>query len=601
MIQVEEKASERIVWDEDTKVLHDRTIQLGLAHNNLISHCVSNIMRAFSRFFMAMVLPTCHVAGTSLLDPVSSASRSFSRFLADYEADYTNKVFLGPDNDIALLWKINGDHIELAVAAGASGWVGFGIADAGAMPGADMITFEAATQTLTDRYSLEFAKPIPDLCQDDWTLVGSDSDDNFISFRATRALVTNDPQDRNLIDDSDLVVQATPVIVAWGNQQTLSFHGLNRARSYVRFFAEDQESTSDKLEDLSDGSFVIAIDSFLVPQQETTYKDFCIDVPDIVGYPEGTTEAIHIIGVDYASSKENSGIDTSAHVHHFAAFGRSVTCGPQSPEQIFYGWAPGQEPLVMPSNVGIPIGGDTGFQSLALQIHFDNRGETPDVIDSTGIRVYYVLQQREHSAAAMVVGDGAISLAGQSVGSIETAHEFTCPTSCTASHFSAPVTIFAEALHEHETGARAENFVIRQGEIINHAAVDVWDFRRNGIKIVQQAPYELMPGDVFKTVCYYKNRDNATVFGMGSEDEMCQAMLWYYPAISQSHGFCAPNFPDPQCSADYNPYNPGVDFGRFFGTPKEGGCPEVPVDDSSVSVKHWVSIILALVTGFIAA
>jgi hypothetical protein len=63
------------------------------------------------------------------------------------------------------------------------------------------------------------------------------------------------------------------------------------------------------------------------------------------------------------------------------------------------------------TNVGVPVGGDTGFQSLALQIHFDNRAETPDVIDSTGIRVHHVLQQeRENSAAALVVGDGAISL-----------------------------------------------------------------------------------------------------------------------------------------------------------------------------------------------
>jgi hypothetical protein len=227
-------------------------------------------------------------------------------------------------------------------------------------------------------------------------------------------------------------------------------------------------------------------------------------------------------------------------VHHFAAFGRPITCGAQSPEQIFYGWAPGQEPLVMPSNVGIPIGGDTGFQSLALQIHFDNRAETPDIVDSTGIRVYYVLQQREHSAAALVVGDGAISLIGQSVGSNETAHEFTCPASCTASHFSAPITIFAEALHQHETGARAENFVMRQGEIINHAAVDVWDFRRNGIKIVQQAPYELMPGDVFKTTCYYKNKDNATVFAWAPRTKCVKRCFGIIPPFRSLMAFALP-------------------------------------------------------------
>ena len=42
-------------------------------------------------------------------------------------------------------------------------------------------------------------------------------------------------------------------------------------------------------------------------------------------------------------------------------------------------------------------------------------------------------------------------------------------------------------------------------------------------------------------------------------------------------------------------------LGRL-GTPIEGGCcPEVPTDDSSVSAKYCFSILLALVSGFIAA
>ena len=60
--------------------------------------------------------------------------------------------------------------------------------------------------------------------------------------------------------------------------------------------------------------------------------------------------------------------------------------------------------------------------------------------------------------------------------------------------------------HEHETEAPAENFVMREAEIIDHAAIGVWDLPRNGIKIVQRAAYELIPGDFFKArTCYYNN------------------------------------------------------------------------------------------------
>lgn len=45
---------------------------------------------------------------------------------------------------------------------------------------------------------------------------------------------------------------------------------------------------------------------------------------------------------------------------------------------------------------------------------------------------------------------------------------------------------------------------------------------------VREEPYQLLPGDSFRTNCYYKGgRDS--VFGLGSRDEMCISFLYYYP------------------------------------------------------------------------
>lgn len=203
----------------------------------------------------------------------------------------------------------------------------------------------------------------------------------------------------------------------------------------------------------------------------------------------------------------------------------------------------------------------------------------------------------------MVIGDENIGLAGASVGAGAMSHQFDCPFSCTSSHFASPVTVFAEALDLHETGTRGVSQVRRAGELIHEADVDVWDFRRNGIKLVQQAPYALQPGDEFRTFCYKQNADNTTLFGKGTENEMCQAVIWFYPAIMRSHGFCGYNFPGPQCSAVYTASQAPADFGRFFGSVR-GECPALLVDSTSgagFQALYWSSfplLLTSLATGF---
>merc|ERR1712194_530928 len=69
---------------------------------------------------------------------------------------------------------------------------------------------------------------------------------------------------------------------------------------------------------------------------------------------------------------------------------------------------------------------------------------------------------------------------------------------------------------------------IRDGNVVNKAAIDYWDFDQNGIAQVQQEPHILKKGDIVKTICYYET-DNVTMYGMGSQDEMCQSSAYYYP------------------------------------------------------------------------
>lgn len=72
-----------------------------------------------------------------------------------------------------------------------------------------------------DAHILEDLQPIEDACQGDWTLVASNTDDanNFLIVEISRKLDTKDPQDRAILDDSNDIIPATRIIVAWGESE----------------------------------------------------------------------------------------------------------------------------------------------------------------------------------------------------------------------------------------------------------------------------------------------------------------------------------------------------------------------------------------------
>jgi DOMON domain len=110
---------------------------------------------------------------------------------------------------VALHWTIDGETMQLAVAARATGWVGFGLGESGSMLGADIVLYSAESNQLVDSYVLDEARmPYRDECQS-WTLIHSTVEDGFIIFEASRLLNTNDTQDRVLVDDGNELVPAT--------------------------------------------------------------------------------------------------------------------------------------------------------------------------------------------------------------------------------------------------------------------------------------------------------------------------------------------------------------------------------------------------------
>ena len=139
--------------------------------------------------------------------------------------------------EIAFHWRIENGRLYIAAAVEASGWLGFGLAEVGGMPGADMLLFIASDNKLVDAYATEYAAPIEDQCQD-WTLEYStvNLEQGFLIFEASRELATGDPNDCNVTHDSNPSAPTQRVIFAYGDTPSLSYHGKNVGLGRLKIF-----------------------------------------------------------------------------------------------------------------------------------------------------------------------------------------------------------------------------------------------------------------------------------------------------------------------------------------------------------------------------
>lgn len=569
-----------------------------------------NVPSKFPIFFLFALLLRGRTGKVNAQDPLSEF---FPGLTKDVYTDwltgvsYNKSMFIESPYDTstgaAVHWSIVDDMIYLGVAVTqATGWAAFGLAESGSMRGADIVMYTAETDTLTDTYVLDqLVQPLVDTCQS-WTLINSVVDEGFIIFEAKRLLNTSDSQDRTIIDDSQFIIPSTRVIAAWGNDTTPSYHFRNVARGAIRFFgtsemADDITFFAQTMAAEAEANVTISARNYIIPSDvSTTYARFCFSRQELLSnYSIPMDEDLHVIGFDPFVTQGNSKF-----VHHYILyasqdpFNVSTSCEEEYPViEVAYVWAPGDFPLALPTNVGGPLG-TNGYQSYALEIHYNNADLTPNVTDSSGFVMYYTSKKRQYDLGVFQIGDPFVGLNEQVV-SVEgglAQHTFVCEEGCLGEYLAEPVTVIRESLHMHMTGVTVANDHIRGGQVIRSSRVNFWDFDQQGDLAVVQAPYQLNPGDSFRTVCNYDSPSDV-LWGLGSEQEMCIAFLWYYPRVVAPNGIpitCGLGIGEflPGCEVTYNVTsdirNLDEMLDRTFGGSPSGSCPNVDADSNNAPV-----------------
>mmetsp|Transcript_9126 Transcript_9126/g.11244 ORF Transcript_9126/g.11244 Transcript_9126/m.11244 type:complete len:580 (+) Transcript_9126:121-1860(+) len=504
-------------------------------------------------------------------------------------------------NGVSIHWSIEDDKIRLAAATRAQGWIGFGIAEAGGMPGADVFLFSLVKNgnktsgEITDAYIGEgYVDPTEDICQD-WVLLHYVAENGVIIVEAERALDTKDPQDRPFLDDSNMNMPSHRVIAAWGDNDVV-FHGpKNRLQGSIRFYGPsmtDEAIFLSAMDKESEGYFDLKANGYELSTAETIYKSFCFNATDINDQKVPMDSSLHMIGIAPLINTE-----TAKYVHHLVVFSMpsfedGSGCNEMYGEMI-YVWAPGENAFALPSAAGLPFGNNSS-KAFMIQMHYNNPQGDEGIVDSSGIRVYYTSKLRKETMGLLQIGDPLVRLAGNGIGKGLTRHEFVCPSSCTEEFMSQNVTVVREMLHLHQTGVKIVNEQIRNGQVIRYSQAEYYDFDQNGLFAMQQDAFNVNSGDSFKTSCYY-NGKKGEIFGYGSEDEMCITYLMYYPKTDIPLGVCgyvesggASDYLSESCLASYDSI--GIeerDLGRVFGTEKEGDCMLTVTSSGSRNMNNW--------------
>jgi dopamine beta-monooxygenase len=293
--------------------------------------------------------------------------------------------------------------------------------------------------------------------------------------------------------------------------------------------------------------------NYSIPEKQTTYACQRFDMPEVVNAADH-----HIIRFDPLIVRRDI-------VHHLIVFSCTSTpqtnqaweCGLEMPsgcKEFVWGWALGGLAECLPPEAGIPVGAN-GPKFFVIQMHYNNDKHVEGAVDSSGVQLHITPHLRKYDASVLLSG-----AAENDIVIPPKRKEFQvvadCPSFCTEQAFPEEgIFVYAYLMHMHLLGKRMWTeltYVNGTKRILGE--VPVYDFNAQAW-VPLTPPLRLSRGDRLVTHCVYdsSSRNNTTIGGASTEEEMCTANLAYFPRVPD-FDLCT-NFTD----------DDGVKMGRCAG------------------------------------
>ncbi|KAM9324561.1 putative DBH-like monooxygenase protein 2 [Gastrophryne carolinensis] len=369
--------------------------------------------------------------------------------------------------------------------------------------------------------------PVTDKIQD-YELLELSRNKTHTVMRVWRKWFTCDSQDLEIENDT------IKVMVVHGKDHEFKFLEENTFRKSIFFLEIDLEIIYPEIMIPYD----FKITDFLIPDHDTTYACTFIPMPNV-------TTKHHIIKYTTIVDPDSIGI-----VHHILIYGCGNDidfssdigdCYGNDPRYArcmnsLFGWAVGGEDVDMPQNMGVPIGTDEDPKYIRLEIHYSNFDLKKGILDSSGIRIYYTPQLREHDAGILMTGIFTFPAQFIPPGSQMFRNYGLCNTHMFPAAVGHPVedlTVETFLLHGHLTvhGMRVMHY--RNGTLIGSLGEDKrYDFSFQQVRHLPK-PVTVKVGDQIVLECAHKSLDReiVTFGGPSTINEMCVVFLFYYPVI----------------------------------------------------------------------
>ncbi|XP_046555577.1 LOW QUALITY PROTEIN: MOXD1 homolog 1-like, partial [Haliotis rubra] len=183
--------------------------------------------------------------------------------------------------------------------------------------------------------------------------------------------------------------------------------------------------------------------------------------------------------------------------------------------------------------------GTSGYKKVLLEsvTALEQPEMRDDYHDASGLKIFYTPRLRQYDAGILWTGQERLMLPpGQSKIVVQS----TCPSECTKRRFSRPIYITNSLNHMHYMGISESVEHLREGKRLQYLTNEAYYTYDNPVINTFDPPLEVRPGDVFKTTCVYRtvSRRVTTVWGEGTNDEMCYSLLMFYPKSAVSNIYC---------------------------------------------------------------
>uniref|UniRef100_T1IHN5 DOMON domain-containing protein n=1 Tax=Strigamia maritima TaxID=126957 RepID=T1IHN5_STRMM len=479
------------------------------------------------RLFMAIII----FIGISISIFILSVSKENLAQLAEKNQDPIFHVPLDRESQFEFFWDVHYETetvlMEIHSHVKPDDWLAVGFSDYGEIENADFCVF---WDGWTDQKAILHVDKHQNCHLTNTSYVNN-----------MRTLLWKRKFDTCEVDDYVIQEGTTHVVYAMGEGPLSSIEGIKLTQNKHGFQRTQLLKNKNPIPPLPEDVKTITLvnDKIHVPAIETTYWWSIHKIPPL-------SNKHHIVQYEAVIEPGNEGL-----VHHIVLYHCEIPVTQQlnnysglgsSKLKLYHKtcirmlavWTLGSSPFRYPKEAGAAIGGSNFSQYVKLEIHYNNRQLKNDLIDSSGIRLYYTSQLRPYDVGVLELGLEYTAKMGIPPLENEFILHGHCIPECTEKGIPPPgIVVFASQLHTHMTGIRVTTRHIRNGiEMALLNRDDHYSPHFQEIRILK-APIHVLPGDGLITSCTYNTSGRAqiTMTGYSTTDEMCMNYIHYYPKV----------------------------------------------------------------------